>query len=260
MLRDLLIASAFGSLGAFQLICIGLVVFLAALLRGYAGFGSSLLMVPVLAWALGPKSAVAIGVLLEGVATLMLVPATFRYVDSRTFWIVGGASAIGIPVGQLALTSLDPSVTNVCISAAVTLMAAMVWKGSALRMPRGTATKIGVGATSGFLTGFGSVGGPPLVLYILSSVGAAKQKRADVIAIAGVSQGLAIVSMIFFKILTPSNIQASLLLAPIFYFGGVLGSKLFNRSSDRAYQRLALAALFFTGVSLMIANLIRLAL
>jgi uncharacterized membrane protein YfcA len=252
------LASSFGGLGIAQAIGISVVVFLAALLRGYAGFGSSLLMVPVLALALGPKTAVAIGVLLEGVATLMLVPASFKHVNRKTFRTMGAASVIGIPLGQLALTSLDPSVTNVCISAAVTMMAALVWKGAALRLPRGTATQVGVGAASGFLTGFGSIGGPPLVLYILSGSDAAVRKRADVIAIAGVSQGLAIVSLIFFRVLTPSGMVAALLLAPIFYFGGVIGARLFSRSSDRAYQRLALAALLVSAVFLMLVNVIRL--
>lgn len=40
----------------------------------------------------------------------------------------------------------------------------MLWRGEMLRLPRNTAAQAGLGLTSGFLTGFGSVGGPPLVL------------------------------------------------------------------------------------------------
>jgi uncharacterized membrane protein YfcA len=246
------------SVGALEATGIGLVVFLAALLRGYAGFGSSLLMVPVLALVIGPRTAVAIGVLLEGVATLMLVPATYRFANRHAVRKMGTAAVLAVPLGHLALISLDPSMTNLAISAAVTLMTAMMWRGKALWLPRGTATQISVGATSGFLTGFGSVGGPPLVLYILAGPDAAAQKRADVIAVAGIAQGAAIISMTVFGVLTLGGAVGALLLAPVFFGGGILGAQLFSRSSDRAYQRIALGALFASAVSLMIVNAFRL--
>lgn len=250
--------SPIAGLGYLPIAGIVLVVFVAALLRGYAGFGSSLLMVPVLALAIGPTPAVAISMLLEGLATLMLVPSSWKYADRGTLRAMGAAAVLGIPFGQMALTRLDPSVTNVAISAAVTAMAAMVWRGEMLRLPRNTAAQAGVGLTSGFLTGFGSVGGPPLVLYILSGSDPAAHKRADVIVVAGLSQAAGILSMIVFGVLTPGAALGALLLAPVFFGGGTLGARLFRLSSERAYQRIALGALLISAAALMMINLARL--
>jgi hypothetical protein len=163
LLTEVLAGTPIADLGALQFSGIAFVVFIAALLRGDAGFGSSLLMVPVLALAIGPKSAVAISLLLEGPATMMLVPSSLKYTNRATVRTMGPAAVCGIPFGHLALTRLDPSLTHVAISAAVTVMAAMVWRGSTLGLPRGMGAQFGVGLVSGFLTGFGSVGGPPLV-------------------------------------------------------------------------------------------------
>jgi len=258
LLTEVLAGSPIADLGLLQIAGIAFVVFVAALLRGYAGFGSSLLMVPVLALAIGPKAAVAISLLLEGLATMMLVPSSLKYANRGTLRTMGPAAVLGIPFGHLALISLDPSLTNVAISAAVTVMAAMVWRNKTIGLPRGTGAQVGVGLTSGFLTGFGSVGGPPLVLYILASSDSAIHKRADVIVVAGISQAAGIASMIVFGVLTLGGATSALLLAPIFFGGGVLGARLFRLSSERAYQRIALGALFISAVTLMIINLTRL--
>jgi uncharacterized protein len=245
-------------LNDLQVAGIAAVVFLAALLRGYAGFGSSLLMVPILALVIGPKTAVAISTLLEGLATLMLVPSNFRHVTRGSLVRMGPPAVFAIPFGHVALLGLDPSLSNVAISAAVTVMAAMVWSGSSLRLPRGTGGQVGVGLTSGFLTGFGSVGVPPLVLYVLAGSGPAVNKRADVIVIAGMSQAAAIVSMIVLGVLTPSGAVGGALLAPVFFVGGVLGARLFLFSSERAYQRVALGALLISAIVLTCVNLLNL--
>jgi len=258
LLAQVIAGTPIALLSAFQVAGILLVVFLGALLRGYSGFGSSLLMVPVLALAIGPKAAVAISLLLEGLATMMLVPSSLKYANQGTLRAMGPAAVLGIPVGHLALVSLDASLTNVAISAAVTVMVAMVWRGSTLGLPRGTGAQFGVGLTSGFLTGFGSVGGPPLVLYILAGPDKAVHKRADVIVVAGISQAAGIISMILFGVLTPGSATSALLLAPVFFAGGIIGARLFRFSNERAYQRIALAALFVSVTVLMIVNLMRL--
>lgn len=258
LLAEALAATSFAGLGPAPIAGILLVVFVAALLRGYAGFGSSLLMVPVLALAIGPTPAVAISLLLEGLATMMLVPSSLKYANRTALWTMGPAAVLGIPFGHLALVSLDPSVTNVAISAVITVMAAMVWRGATLGLPRGAGAQVGVGLSSGFLTGFGSVGGPPLVLYILAGSDAAQHKRADVIAVAGMSQAAGIVSMILFGVLTLGSAAGALLLAPVFFGGGILGARLFRLSSERAYQRIALGALFVSAAALMVVNLTRL--
>jgi len=256
-LTELIAGSVVGGLGGLQVAGIALVVFAAALLRGFSGFGSSLLMVPVLALVIGPKTAVAVSTLLEALATAMLLPANFVHADRRTVLTMSPATVAAIPFGHLALLKLDPSLSNLAISAAVTIMAALVWSGTSLGLPRGAGGQIGTGLASGFLTGFGSIGGPPLVLYILSGTGAAIRKRAEVIVVAGISQIFGIFSMVYFGVLDMGGATGALLLAPIFFGGGVLGAWLFRQASERTYQRVALGALLVAAVALMCMNLVK---
>ncbi|MEP7299967.1 MAG: sulfite exporter TauE/SafE family protein [Caldimonas sp.] len=244
--------------GALPISAIVVTVFAAGLLRGFSGFGSSLLLVPVLAPIVGTTRAVVISTLLEGLATIMLIPSNFRHADRNRLVAMGTAACLAIPAGHFALLTLDPTFSNLAISAAVVLMVGVVWRGATLRLPRGTSGEVATGLVSGFLTGFGSIGGPPLVLYILAGPGAARQKRADVIVVAGFAQGVALVSMIVFGLLTLAGAGDAALLAPVFFSGGVLGARLFKRASERTYQRVALGALFGAAVGLLCMNVVKL--
>lgn len=245
-------------LGGLWIAAILLVTLAAGLLRGFSGFGSSLLLVPVLGLALGPVAAVAIGTLLEALATLMLVPSSLAHTTRRRLATMGVSALVAIPAGHLALRELDPLLSNLAISAAVVAMAGLMWRGMSLPLPRGTAGEAAAGVASGFLTGFGSIGGPPLVLYILAGSGPALRKRADLIVVSGVAQLAAVASMSLFGLLTFDGAGSAAWLAPVFFGGGVLGARLFRRASERAYQQVALGALFVAAVALLGTNLARL--
>jgi len=250
--------SGLNELGPLGTAGIAVVVFAAGMLRGFSGFGSSLLMVPVLAMVIGPTTAVVIGTLLEGLATLMLVPSSVPHVHRRRLFTMGATAAAAIPLGHLALLRLDPSLSNLVISAAVVVMSGLVWVGFGLGMPRGTKGEAGTGLLSGFLTGFGSIGGPPLVLYVLAGGGSAVQKRADLIVVAGFTQAVAVVSMISIGLLTFTGAGWAALAAPVFFAGGVFGAKLFSRASEQTYQRVALGALFGAAAVLLCMNIVKL--
>jgi uncharacterized membrane protein YfcA len=252
------VASGLADLGIVQSLGVAIVTLAAGTLRGFTGFGSSLLLVPVLALVIGPTTAVVIGTLLEALATMMLGPSSVVHANGRRLVAIGVAGAVAIPVGHFALLKLDPSLSNVAISAAVVVMSGLVWRGAGLRLPRGPGGEAGTGLISGFLTGFGSIGGPPLVLYVLAGGGSAVQKRADVIVVAGFLQAIAVVSMTVFGLLTFSGAGGAALLAPVFFAGGVLGARLFAHASEQTYQRVALGSLFVAAAALLCMNVVRL--
>lgn len=245
-------------LGEVQLAGVLFVAFLAGLLRGFSGFGSSLLLVPTLGLVIGPATAVVIGTLMEGLATAMLVPSCIAHTSRRRLLTMGPASCVAIPLGHFALIRLDPSFSNLAISTAVVLMSAAVWCQGSFRLPHGTHGDMGAGLFSGFLTGFGSIGGPPLVLYILAARGSAIQKRADIVVVAGIGQAAAFVSMMCFGLLTFGGAGGAALLAPAFFCGGIVGARLFLLASEQTYQRVALGTLFVAAVLLLCMNLVNL--
>ena len=82
----------------------------AGLMRGFAGFGSGMLMAPVFAILFGPVRTVAIIVLMELVVTAQLLPGVRREADWKLILTMGIAAGLLMPVGTWLLVSVDPDV------------------------------------------------------------------------------------------------------------------------------------------------------
>ncbi len=236
---------------------LGAIVFAAGILRGFSGFGSALLVVPSLGFIMGPASAVAIATLLEGFATLLLFRPAIPHTDTRLIATMVPAASAAVPLGHALLTRLDPVVSNLLISFAVICLTLWFMAGARLKFPRGKTGQIAAGGLSGFLTGFGGVGGPPLVLYIVSGEGSAAVKRANIIIVSGLALIAAIVSMAAFQLLDYRSLTGGFLLAPIFLVGGVFGTRLFLIAREQIYQRVAIGSLAALSAILFLANLAR---
>ncbi|MBX3521583.1 MAG: sulfite exporter TauE/SafE family protein [Xanthobacteraceae bacterium] len=237
-------------------VAIGILAFLAGLLRGFAGFGSSLLLVPPLGIVLGPTVAVTVGTLLECLATLLLFFPAIQHTDRRALASLAVPASAAVPIGHAALILMNPYLSNLLISIIILGLSVWVVSGSALRFPRGLLGRLFAGALSGLFNGFGSAGGPPLMLYILSGPESAEVKRANIITVSGVALIAAVTSMYFFGFLRREALTSGMLLAPIFFVGGLIGMYLFKAAPERYYQRIALSALVVTSTIMVVVNLI----
>ena len=71
-------------------------VFIAAVVRGFAGFGFSALSVVTLSFFMPPTIIVPIVLMMEIIASAWMLPGVWRYVD----WLWLRPSAIGIFIGS----------------------------------------------------------------------------------------------------------------------------------------------------------------
>lgn len=232
-----------------QLIVMVLVAVVAGVVRGFAGFGAGLVMVPALTLLMGPVIAVPTVVLLEVIAALQLVPGAFRLVRWPTIGPLGLAACVAIPLGGLALASLDPLRVQQIISVIVLVFVAVLWTG--WRYGREPTLPV-VGATglaSGFLTGLAGVGGPPVILFFLSGPGAAPHVRASLICYFAITQVFALLTYAVGGVLVTTVFWRALILAPAFLGGAYAGTRLFGKVDEGLFRRLTLILLAFLGVA-----------
>ena len=111
--------------------CLG-VMFVAAFIRGYTGFGSSLLWVPSLSLVLPPVAVVPVTFMLELAVSLHLLPSIRRDVHWASLcWIWLGA-AVGVPLGLAAIVSLPADMTRGAVAVTVIVAALLLWRGRLL--------------------------------------------------------------------------------------------------------------------------------
>jgi uncharacterized protein len=145
------------------------IAFLAAACYSVTGFGFALVATPLLAIAWDVKSAVVVGVMLSTAGLIPLVIEARIHVElTRVSWLILGALP-GIPIGVLILERLDPDALSVMI--ATTIIAASLLLYFAPRLggeDDTTPGRLTAGFLSGALGSSTSMGGPPVVLYLLN--------------------------------------------------------------------------------------------
>ncbi len=157
----------FAGLDAATLAYALVVIFIAAAVRGYSGFGASALIVTSLTLVLPPAEVVPISLLLEIAASLGLLAQVWKDVPWRTMaWLLIGA-ALGMPAGFALLAALPADVMRVVISLLVLLACALIWRGARLSTQPGARAILGTGVVSGIANGTAAVGGLPVVLFFL---------------------------------------------------------------------------------------------
>ncbi len=100
---------------AFALIA----VFAGAFVRGYSGFGSSLIWAASLTLVLPPAAVVPVILMLEVAASLRLLPGVWREVAWRSLWrlLIGAWAAM--PAGLYFLANLPTAAMQAAVSAVV---------------------------------------------------------------------------------------------------------------------------------------------
>lgn len=160
----------------------GIAMFAGGVIRGYSGFGSSMFWVSSVSLVVPPVEIVPTIYLLEIMASAHLLPKVWREVDRRSVaWLLLGA-LIATPAGVWLLAAVPADAMRVAISVLILVAVAVLWRGRGLGRVPGPAPTALTGALSGVINGATSMGGPPVVVYYLSTPLGAAATRACLIA------------------------------------------------------------------------------
>ena len=134
----------------------------AGLVRGFAGFGSGLMMVPVLALVFGPKAAVPIVVILEIAVSVQLLPRARGDVEWRFVGIMAAGAFLTMPLGVYFLASMDAELMSRLIAINVIVAVILLASGWRYNGPRPAWLTMIVGAISGVFVAATTLGIPPV--------------------------------------------------------------------------------------------------
>jgi uncharacterized membrane protein YfcA len=156
-------------------------VFLAAIVRGYSGFGFSLLAITALSLIYEPARVIPSIFLLEIAASLHLLPGLWRDIHWRSVALLLVGTTLGTPLGVYVLAHVPAAPMKVALAGFVIVAAILLWRGFALAtMPNRTAT-LAIGATAGAANGAFGIGGPPVILFYFASPAGHAVSRASLV-------------------------------------------------------------------------------
>lgn len=240
-MNDLLIAGL--SLPTF--IFSFLVVFLAAIVRGYSGFGFSALLVTSLSLVMAPAEVVPVALMLEIMASLHLLPKVWRDVDRRLVgWLFFG-SVIALPLGVHILATLPvmhmrTALYIICLVAVLT-----IWSGFKVRNGHGVRHIFSAGLASGIVNGATAMGGLMVIIFLLTGPMAAASMRASMIAFFLVMDIFATAVTGAEDLLSADVLLRTVLFVPPLLIGNWLGHRKFVSSTPESFRRYTLILLIF---------------
>lgn len=220
----------------------------AGLMRGFAGVGSGMLMAPFFVHLFGPLQTVAMIILMEIVVTAQLLPSVHRHINWKVIGPMGIAAALFMPLGSWLLLSLDPTLIGRGIAVLVIAFAVVLLTGWRYNGGKPLWASLGIGSVSGVLMALTSLGNPPVMLYLLSSRDSAEVNRANFTGYFAITLAALIAQMTIAGLLPADAALRVVWLLPVFMFGAWIGSRLFRKSNETLYRRVALGILICAGI------------
>lgn len=230
------------------------VTLLAGLVRGFSGFGAGLVMAPAFAVLIGPAHGVPLLVLLELVATARLLPGALPEVQPKLVLTPGITACLLTPLGAFALVAVDADLLTRLVSLLVLAFVGLFATGWRYGRRPGPAVLVPVGAVSGVLTGAAGIGGPPMVVLLLSGPDSALSNRANLIAYFGLTQTVALVAFAWQGLLAVGHLWLALAAGVPFLLGIQAGALLFRAAGDRSYRGAVLVLLVLVAVAGLVAG------
>ena len=226
---------------------------IAGLMRGYAGFGTAVILAPIYSVLWGPKAGVPVMLLMELIVSIQLLPSAFKDADRRVILPIGGTAALMTPLGAYILITADGEVLRRAIGAFVLVFGGLLMSGWRYHGSRPLPLNMAVGAVSGLLKGSTGMSGPPVILYLLAGKEAAKTHRANLILFFAIVSVISIIPPALGGLMGWSVLAKMLLLLPVLMLCVPVGARMFHVVPERWYRRFAFGLLVTTGTVVLLA-------
>jgi uncharacterized protein len=230
------LAAAGSTSGLIWLLC---AVIVAGLVRGFTGFGSAMIIMPVAASVLSPVQAVIFLTAAELLGPLPNLPSALRQGTKRDVSLLLAGVVVAMPLGLLCLSYISPEPFGWIVSAIVLTLLVLVMTGWRYPGTLGTPLVVGTGALGGFMTGFAGIAGPPVImLYMASKLPIAVIRANFLLYLVGID--LLLFAMLWLSdLLVWQIVVLGLLMGIPSVLANMIGARLFNPGSERLFRTVA---------------------
>jgi len=230
-------------------------VFAASFIRSVTGFGYMLVATPLLMLVIEPKTVVVMNNLLGITSSVMLLYYMRRHIDFRRGGLMCLGGLFGLPLGAYLLTNLDPIIIKLAVAGVVIPFSILLLLGHSHRFQREVPWCITVGFLGGLLTTSTSIGGPPVVLFMLNQ---GMVKERFVATFAMFTLFVSVVGVGTFSALglvTTDLLLKVAILLPFLWLGAHLGIKVLPKINPALFRKITLMLLSVTASVIIVTVL-----
>ncbi len=221
---------------------------LAGAVRGFTGFGSALLYMPLISAVYGPRIAAPTLMLIDTICSLPFAIQAIPDCNWREVRVVMITGALGVPLGVAALVYIDALTLRWFIAGLVLVAVAILASGRSYHGRPTLTASLGVGALAGFGAGAVQIGAPPLLVYWLGGQNSAATVRANIMVYFLMQGALTFIFYLYGALFTAHVLLLSLLLGVPFLVTMWAGAHHFHGTSDALYRRISYVIIALAGL------------
>jgi uncharacterized membrane protein YfcA len=224
-----------------RIVAAAAIALISGLVRGFSGFGSALIYMPLISAVYEPRIAAVTLLAIDFVSSTPFTIPEFRRCTWREVLPLAIASAVAVPFGTWALLVVNALALRWGIAILVLALLGVMASGWRYRGEPKLPITIGVGLFAGFGGGAVQIAGPAVIIYWLSRGHAAQSMRANLMVFFTLIDVMLVASYAAQGLFTTDSVALSVLLGIPFVAALALGVRMFHGTSDRLYRNVAYA-------------------
>jgi uncharacterized protein len=221
---------------------------IAGAARGFAGFGSALIYIPLISAVYEPKIAAVSLLLIDSATGVPYGAKAFPQCDWRDVGPMAGAALVLLPLGTYLLLVVDPTAMRWFIGFFVLCALPLLAGGWRYHGKPKLPITLTVGAVSGLTSGAVQIGGPPVILYWLGGALKAATVRANMFVFFAATDLAGCVTYFIEGLFTREALAFAVLLAVPYTLLFLIGTRSFHHTSEGLYRAVAYALIGLAGL------------
>ena len=226
-----------------------LTIVTAGLVRGFTGFGTALIFVPVAGQFL-PIADVIMVMAVSGLLSMIaLLPGAMKTADKPEVSALALAAALTVPLGVWVLSHLDALAIRWVVSATVALTVGAVITGWRWHGRLGWPGRFSIGAGAGLVGGMTGLTGPVVIIFYLANARSAASVRANMIIFLAALNVVLVANLALFGQMRPPAIWIAIVMTPPYLATTLIGQALFDPRHEKAYRFVAYSVVVLALIS-----------
>jgi uncharacterized membrane protein YfcA len=224
------------------------IALLAGLVRGFTGFGSALVYVPLMSAVYEPTVAVPTLMLIDTVCSLPWAVKVIPNCNFREVWPVAIFGTLAIPLGVAALVYVDTLTLRWFIAVLVLIALAVLIAGWRYHGKPSLPAMAATGIAAGIGGGSVQIAAPPLLIFWLGGQNSATTVRANIMVYFIWSGFVTMIAYIWSGLFTAQTLTLAFLFGIPFAIALGVGANWFHGTSDQLYRRVAYLIIAASGL------------
>jgi uncharacterized membrane protein YfcA len=235
--------------------CLLAIVATGGFMRGFSGFGTTLVMVPLLNLLMPPSEAVFLALSIDVLVMIPVLPKAAQQAKWKPIIPLLIGALIAIPMGAWVLVVASSETLRIIISTLVLTSACLLLSGWTYRGKKTKSLSFMVGIFSGIANGATGIGGPPIAAYFIAKKMPPVVLRASFNVLAFIMEGVSVIVIYSVGSFDIRNTINMFILAPFMLIFLWFGSLTFRLVDNKLFNKLILYFLITFGVYTLILTI-----